>query len=223
MPNVSRVDLIGREREPLATIDDFADDPDALRTAAGEAAFAPAGEHYPGLRAPLPSGYLAGQLPVIAQAVSRAFGRCRRIHVVDAAFSIVTRPAADLHIRQRLPHVDAYGQERIALVHYLSPTDGDGTAFFRHRATGFETIDATRAPGFFGRLDDELREGAAPVGYIAGDTALFERTAVAPSRYNRALLYRSYMLHSGAISPDASLSPDPALGRLTVTGFFAIE
>lgn len=60
-----------------------------------------------------------------------------------------------------------------------------------------------------------------PVGYIAGDTALFERTAVAPSRYNRALLYRSYVLHSGAISPDASLSPDPA--RLTVTGFFAIE
>lgn len=223
MPNVSRVDLIGREKEPLATIDDFASDPDALRAAAVDATFAPAGEHYPGLRAPLPSGYLAAQMPVVARVVSRAFGRCRRIHVVDAAFSIVTRPPEDLHVRQRLPHVDAYGRERIALVHYLSPTDEDGTAFFRHRATGFETIDATRAPGYFGKLEDELGEGAVPAGYIAGDTALFERTAVAPSRYNRALLYRSYVLHSGAISPDASLSPDPALGRLTVTGFFAIE
>lgn len=135
----------------------------------------------------------------------------------------MTRPPEDLHVRQRLPHVDAYGRERIALVHYLSPTDEDGTAFFRHRGTGFETIDATRAPSYFGKLEDELGERAVPAGYIAGDTALFERTAVAPSRYNRALLYRSYVLHSGAISPDASLSPDPALGRLTVTGFFAIE
>lgn len=73
MLNVSRVDLIGREREPLATIDDFASDPDALRAVAVDATFAPAGEHYPGLRAPLPPGYLAAQMPVVARVVSRAF------------------------------------------------------------------------------------------------------------------------------------------------------
>lgn len=222
-PDVQR-SLVGLEREPLITIDGFAAEPDALRAAAEEAPFTPAGQHYPGIRAPLPSGYLADQLPLIAQAVSRHFGRCRNVHVVDASFSIVTQSPCELHVRQRLPHVDAYGSERLALVHYLSAEDPDGTAFFRHRSTGFETVDAERAPAYFARLDDELRDGGEPpAGYIAGDTDLFERTALAPARYNRALLYRSYLLHSGAISPDAPLSGDPATGRLTVTGFFAIE
>lgn len=223
MHGSGKVEFVGDEREPLAVIDGFAADPDALRAAAIDAPFAPAGQHYPGIRAPAPPDYLARQLPLIAAAVTRHFGRCRRIRVVDASFSIVTRRPEALDVRQRLPHVDAYGRERIALVHYLSPDDADGTAFFRHRSTGFETVDATRAPAYFARLDDELRETGAPAGYIAGDTPLFERTALAPARYNRALLYRSYMLHSGAISPDAALAPDPASGRLTITGFFAVE
>jgi len=62
-----------------------------------------------------------------------------------------------------------------------------------------------------------------PHGYIADDTALFERTALVDAAYNRALLYRSYVLHSGAIARDAVLSADPAAGRLTITAFLAIE
>lgn len=213
---------IGEAGEPLIVVDGFANDPDALRAAAIDADFGPADQQYPGIRAALPPTYLKDQLPVIAGALGRHFGRVRRIHVIDASFSIVTARPDALHIRQRLPHVDAYGAERIALVHYLSPTDGDGTAFYRHRSTGFETIDATRAPAYFERLDTELRD-ARPEGYIAGDTTLFERTARADARYNRALLYRSYVLHSGAIRPDATLSPDPATGRLTVTAFLALE
>lgn len=213
---------IGLADEPLIMVDGFAHDPDVLRAAAIAANFGPADQHYPGIRAAPPPTYLKDQLPVIASALGRHFGRVRRIHVIDASFSIVTARPDALHIRQRLPHVDAYGAERIALVHYLSPNDCDGTAFYRHRSTGFETIDATRAPTYFERLDTELR-AARPEGYIAGDTALFERTAHADARYNRALLYRSYVLHSGAIRPDATLSPDPATGRLTVTAFLAIE
>lgn len=213
---------IGGENEPLVVVDGFASDPDALRAAAIAASFAPAGQHYPGIRAALPPTYLQEQLPVIAGALGRDFGRFRRIRVIDASFSIVTAAPATLHIRQRVPHVDAYGAERIALVHYLSLGDTDGTAFYRHRATGFETIDDTRAPEYFAKLDAELT-AAIPEGYIAGDTPLFDRTAGEDARYNRALLYRSYVLHSGAIAPGATLSPDPATGRLTVTAFLALE
>jgi hypothetical protein len=39
--------------------------------------------------------------------------------------------------------------------------------------------------------------------------------------YNRALLYRSSLLHSGEIADDVSLASDPQTGRLTITGFFA--
>jgi hypothetical protein len=213
---------IGNEAEPLIVIDDFSSDPNGLRVAATEAAFISAGQHYPGIRAGLPDWYLRDQLPLIARALGREFGPCHRIRVVDAQFSIVTITPDALDIRQRLPHVDAYGRDRIALVHYLSPTNRDGTAFFRHRDTGFETIDVTRAPAFFSRLGKEV-EAMPPQGYIVDDTALFERTALVDAAYNRALLYRSYVLHSGAIPNDALLSSDPALGRLTITAFLTIE
>ncbi|MES3153678.1 DUF6445 family protein [Sphingomonas faeni] len=213
---------IGYEAEPLIMIDGFAADPDALRKAAAEAVFKAAGQHYPGIRAPLPDTYLRHQLPRIARALGRDFGPCRRIRVIDAQFAIVTVSPDALDIRQRLPHVDAYGRDRIALVHYLSPTIRDGTAFFRHRETGFETIDETRAAAFFARLGNQV-DATAPGGYIAGDTPLFERTALIDAMYNRALLYRSYVLHSGAISPSAVFSANPANGRLTVTAFLAIE
>lgn len=218
------VRTIGGEAQPLVVIDDFAPDPDALRAAAIATRFGPAGQHYPGLRAPLPDDYFANQQPIVDAVLKDVFGHDGGAHVIDASFSIVTTPPRALSIKQRLPHCDAFGKTRIALIHYLSPAGGDGTAFFRHRSTGYETIDEIRAPFYFDSLGTELRDGgASPAGYMVGDTALFERTALADARYNRALAYRSYLLHSGAIAPNALLSPDPATGRLTVTAFLVVD
>src|SRR3546814_4904979 len=88
----------------LVILDDFAPDPDALRHFAAAADFAPALNHYPGVRAALPEDYLAAQLPAIAAAAAAAFGRKGPLHVVDASFSIVATPPGELTIPQRLPH-----------------------------------------------------------------------------------------------------------------------
>lgn len=214
---------IGREGQPLVTIDGFSPDPDALRAAALRTRFETAGQHYPGIRAALPADYLPNQLPVITRMLREVFGRYGPVEVIDASFSIVTTPSDALSVQQRLPHCDAFSPDRIALIHYLSPDNADGTAFFRHRSTGFETISQSRRPVYFGHLNAELGEAdLAPSGYIAGDTPLFERIALAEARYNRALLYPSFLLHSGAIAPDAALAPDPAAGRLTVTAFLSV-
>lgn len=216
-------ETIGAEAQPLVILDDFAADPDALREQARVAAFAPALNHYPGIRAALPGDYLSAQLPAIEAAVRQAFGRTGPISVIDASFSIVSTPVEALTIAQRLPHIDAFTADRIALIHYLSPAASDGTAFFRHRATRFETIDEQRRDLFFRHLETELRHaGPPPAAYIAGDTPLFECVRSVEARYNRALLYRSTNLHSGAIAADATLSGDPRSGRLTVTAFFSI-
>lgn len=213
---------VGRERQPLVVIDGFTRDPDGLRAYAAASRFEPADRHYPGIRAALPPDYLRSVQPVIATVLDKVFGLRRSARLLDASFSIVTAPPHTLGLEQRLPHVDAIEPDRIALIHYLSPGGGDGTAFYRHRSTGFETIDQTRAPDYYARLNAELRErGSPPPAYIAGDTELFERTALAEARYDRALIYRSAVLHSGAISPGATLSPDPATGRLTVTAFLS--
>ena len=213
----------GREREPVVVIDDFAADPFALRDAAVRADFSAALNHYPGIRAPLPEDYLPVQLDVLAATLREVFGAERAARTIDASFSIVTTPADALTVPQRLPHCDAFAGDRIALVHYLAPDRADGTAFYRHRATGFETIDEDRAPIYFGQLDAELRHGGVPApGYVGSDTPLFERVAAIDARFNRAVLYRSRLLHSGSIAPGAVLSADPAVGRLTVTAFLSI-
>lgn len=218
-----RIERIGAEAQPLVILDGFAPDPDGLRSVAQTAEFTPALNHFPGVRAALPADYLKTQIPIIAAAVGEAFGRTGPITVVDASFSIVSTPTGELTIPQRLPHIDAFTEDRIALIHYLLPAGGDGTAFFRHRATGFETIDDTRRELFFRHLDIEMRHGGVPPPeYVLGDTPLFECIGNEPARFNRALLYRSWNLHSGAISPDNALTADPGAGRLTVTGFFSI-
>src|SRR3546814_2097804 len=77
----------------------------------------------------------------------------------------------------------------------------------------FETVSEARRAAYAAAFDAELAETPPPPGYIAGDTATFERIHVAEARYNRALLYRSWNLHSGAIAPGAALSADPMGGR----------
>lgn len=219
---VITVRRIGAEAQPLAIVDGFAPDPDALRAAAAATPFGAAAHYYPGLRAPLPPLYWAAQQATVAAALAQALDDARAPRLLDASFSMVTRSPAALTRAQRLPHCDAHSPDRIALVHYLALGAADGTAFFRHRSTGFETIDADRRGAYQARLDAELREGGGLPGYIAGDTPLFERTAAVEARYNRAVLYRSFLLHSGAIAPDAALATDPARGRLTVTAFFEL-
>jgi len=215
-----KVETIGAEAQPLCVLDDFAPRPDALRDAAAVADFEPALHHYPGIRAALPRSYLDDQLPIIAAAVRAVFGGSGAVRLIDASFSIVTTPPEALNKAQRLPHCDAFTPDRIALVHYLSPGGGDGTAFFRHRATDFETVTEARRAAYFAALDAEPEPDAA---YIAADTEAFEVVHSVEARYNRALLYRSWNLHSGAIAPGARLSADPLAGRLTITAFLSMR
>lgn len=221
-PRVS-VRRIGNEREHVAIIDDFAADPDALRTAAASHRFESAGRHYPGVKAPLPESYLRDQGPVIGAVLREVFGISAKVAVLEARFSIVVTPAAALTLEQRLPHVDAIEPGRLALVHYLVPARTDGTGFYRHRSTGFETVDQHRGPAYYAALNAELKGQPPASAFIAGDTPLFQQTACVDGVYNRAVLYRSCVLHSGAISPATKLPADPLTGRLTVTGFFASQ
>lgn len=216
---VVRVSRVGRERRVVAIMDGMVADPDGLRRAALAAPWGPARAGYPGVRAPLPPAYLAEIAPLVAQTLHDLFG-VAAARLIDACFAMVTAAPAELALEQRVPHVDATAPGRFAFVHYLVPGGGDGTGFFRHRATGYECITDARAADYHARLSAEAR-GGLPPAYIAGSTALFEQTALIDGAWNRAVLYESALLHSGAITAQTVLSPDPARGRLTVTGFLA--
>jgi hypothetical protein len=216
-----RARRIGTEGEPVVVIDHFVPDPHALRVFAATQDYGPAGRHYPGIAASLPDSYMRDQGALIATIAKQVFGMSAGLSLLEARFSIVTMAPSELSIEQRLPHVDAVEPGRLALIHYLVPDETGGTAFYRHRSTGFETIDASRRDPYFAALNRDLAKHGAPESYIAGDTPLFERIARIDGVYNRALLYRSSLLHSGEIADGVSLASDPQTGRLTITGFFA--
>ena len=217
---------IGDERQTVVVVEDFHPDPAALRQAAARTPLEPARHAYPGLRGALAPGYWTQQAELVARAAAMlgVAGEAAPT-LIDASFSIVTTPRDALSLAQRLPHCDSHDRGRVAFVHYLDPAEASGgTAFYRHRSTRFETVDRDRVAIFDGQLDAELRYGRPPAADYVGDAdRLFERIAAVPARYNRAIVYRSFALHSGVIPPGVPLSADPTVGRLTVTGFVAFD
>ncbi len=154
--------------------------------------------------------------------IARVFDLAGLITIIDASFSIVTTPPGDLAIGQRLPHADGFSPRQLAIVHYLNDFT-EGTGFYRHRATGLQSITQHSHQAYFAAVDAQLRHlGPPPASYCCGDTPLFEQIHAVPSQFNRAVLYRGQQLHSGAITPDTPLHANPATGRLTVTAFLMV-
>jgi hypothetical protein len=108
----------------------------------------------------------------------------------------------------------------LATIHYLFQKDLGGTAFYRHRSTGFETVDESRRDQYFAILQEQIRGPDSPAqGYINGDTALFEQIAKQDGLFNRMLVYRRHSLHSGCIAPDFVPDASPLTGRLSINSF----
>ena len=134
-----------------------------------------------------------------------------------SAFSLTTTPPQQLRPIQCVPHIDNHTANQFAVVHYLCDEKFGGTSFYRHRSTGYETINSDRLEYYFKMLKQEvMADETAGCDYINGNTHLFERIARIKVRFNRALVYRSNSLHSGDISAALGLSPDPRRGRLTL-------
>lgn len=230
-PEALRVETlhVGAEREPVLVIDEVMERPAPLVTfAARQAKFAPlreAGNFYPGVRAPAPRDYVQGLYATIRPILARTFGRDPASPArISCALSLVTLPPEALNLAQRLPHIDTTDGGQIAVLHYLCDASHGGTAFYRHRATGFETVDEARAEQYLVSLRAELeRDGAPGPAYVSGATALHDQIGRVEARFNRVVIYRSRLLHSGVILRADALSDDPRTGRLTANTFVNFE
>lgn len=221
-PSVS-IGRIGHEREPIVVIDGFSSDPAALVERAAGERYGQLGAFYPGVRAKAAPGYLTERMDLLQQALANAFGVTGGANLVECNFSVVTTPPGELSVLQRLPHFDSTDPSSLAVLHYLCGPEHGGTAFYRHRATGFETVSASRLEDYSQVMEAEAQRGAAPqAGYLRGDTPLFEQTYRVEAAFNRLVIYRGWTLHSGTVPDGHSLSPDPRMGRLTINTFLQV-
>lgn len=214
---------IGREQAPLVVIDNFVANPDELVELAVAKPFIDVANYYPGLRSKVPLTYQRFVIDQLRDVFAGYFGlTASAVRFTSCHFSLVTTPPEKLDYLQQIPHIDSASSVELAFVHYLFKTDLGGTAFYRHRATGFEYVDETRRTDYW-RIVDEEKAGPnrATGGYIDGDTALYEQVGRQEGVFNRMVLYRRNTLHSGSLGRNFVPDLNPRTGRLSINGFLA--
>ncbi|MFY0638989.1 DUF6445 family protein [Maricaulis maris] len=215
------VQFLGQESEPLVVIDNFYKRPDALVADASRRTFTPPPPGYPGIRSNAPSEYLMDQAEMLRDILTNVFGYTRDAKLIECSFSLVTTAPDKLSSAQRIPHHDSTDPSLIALLHYLSGPEKGGTSHYRHTSTSYETVRQNRLDTYRQTLDaEERQDGTLPGGYFDGSSSRFQRIAQTHARFNRVVMYRGALLHSGDIPPNFSFSRDVGEGRLTVNSFF---
>lgn len=212
---------LGRELGQLLVVDNLSAMAEELVEIAAGKPFAEVAAYYPGIRAKAPLTYQRFVLEELAGEFSGFFGLdAGALRFTGCHFSLVTTPAEKLSHPQRIPHVDSLAGNELAFIHYLFKQDLGGTAFYRHRKTGFEYIDSGRQAEYFRHVSEERASvEREPPQYISGDTEFYEQIGRQDGVFNRMLVYRRNALHSGLIGAAFDASPDPRTGRLSINGF----
>ena len=219
---------VGEEQYLVIIIDDFLNNPsDILKYATqGLAFFSQEDDFYPGIKKALAVDYANNVADFCNLQLLKKFkditGKNLAVNVCD--LSITTTYPEDLLPIQCIPHFDTADSNQLAIVHYLFKSPLGGTSFYRHRYTGFESIDKQRFRSYTTTLEREATTVGFPkTQYINSDSVLFKRIASIEAKFNRAIFYHSNVLHSGDIQIYDDLSADPLTGRLTATNFFDLR
>jgi len=229
IPNCLR---IGAEQIPVLIIDNFFEHTKPLidlATDEQEHEFsAQLDNYYPGIRKPMVGDYADQICQHYSAIISARYAfnpEQTQAHPLMSAFAITSTPANQLTPIQMVPHFDSTDVQQFAIVHYLCSATHGGTAFYRHRSSGFETINDERLVPY----GSELKQQAIAAqlhkqpGYIDGNSELFEQIHCVSAAMNRAIIYPSNLLHSGHINTEQGLSADPKRGRLTVSTFISFR
>lgn len=220
-PNImARVDITGNERLPILVIDNLVADPDDVvsQSLAAFKARTRTRSSFPGIVATAPEDFSLGILNFLLPTLQRVFGVSDSVQSGGCDFQLMTLGDEARSVPQRLPHFDVPDLSVLASVHYLCPPGFPGTAFYRHKSTGFEVISPGRAATYDAQLRLEVSQ-RPPADYINSDSDIFARIATYDAVYNRMIFFPAACLHSG-LSPDQSGVPtSPESGRLTANMF----
>lgn len=212
---------IGRRGIEVSVIDNVLHDPeDAAALGFAQSYTQDPGNLYPGVRAAMPENFSipfrAWLTPIL-----------QRQGILDSAqtlsrdvsfFSVVTTASEDLKPIQCIPHHDSTDPTLFAAVLYLCDTRFSGTAFYRHRRTGYEEITEDNVGNYQLALNTDLRMHGAPrKEYINGDSLLFETIFASELQFNRAIVYPARTLHAARIEQQFNTPKDRSEWRLTVT------
>lgn len=233
---VSSYELIevGEHATPVIVIDHFLPDAQSMvdNIAQQHRFEKKKGDFYPGVRSHAPDAYVAHlnrALPTLFadMKLKGVLVNFSQPQLAMVQLSIANQHPNQLSPIQCIPHIDTQRDNEWALVHYLFVSPLGGTAFYRHKETGLERVNANQYHHYFSALKRQATSvGLPPKSYINGDTAMFKQIARIDAQFNRALLYPANLLHSGCLPDDIaqrSSNVDIKSGRLTANASILIS
>ena len=213
----------GHEEQPILVIDDLILDPEKLVELAINRQWNPPNAGlYPGIIAEPPEQYLYELAAKLKPNFCRAFNfpSDKRLSATGF-FALTTKGLKDFGPWQRIPHFDQSDTDSVAMVHYLHPTQIGGTGFFRHSPSGYESINPRRQQSYNQEVQDWIDGNPKRLIDFAGvNTPNYELIYEVPFKFNRAVIYPSYVLHC-ALYNENSRDDNPKTGRLTLNSFWA--
>ncbi len=210
----------GREQQPIVTVENTLADSERVIEIAAQHKYRPMGEFYPGIRAGVSERIAMPLVDPLLPMLQEVFALDRPPRYRECFLSVVTKRPDNLAPIQRLPHFDGLEDSRLAVLLYLDRSTRGGTAFYRQRATGFESVCESRYDEYREKLESAVAEHGLPeAGYISGDTAMFEQTYTVSDTFNSMVIYRGNTLHCAHLPEEFEPDANPASGRLTLNLF----
>jgi hypothetical protein len=212
---------IGRRGIKVNVIDNVLHDPHGVAALGfAESYAADPSNLYPGVRAAMPehfsTSFRAWLTPILQR--SGMLESNQAIACDTSFFSVVTTASNDLLPIQCIPHYDSTDPTLLAAVIYLCGPRFGGTAFYRHRRTGYEEITEENVSNYQLALNSDMRiHGAPPKNYVNGDSLLFETVFSNELKFNSAIVYPARILHAAKIEKPFHPPKDRSEWRLTVT------
>lgn len=224
----AQVIKVGNDQTPVIVIDNFSHSlQDIIDDACNNQAFCgDENSYYPGIRATLPKDYVVKLLKAVYQGIYKVYNIDRRLalKIKLTYFSLISTPAEQLSMLQRIPHFDTTQPTYFAILQYLNPGEHGGTGFFRHKKTGFESIDDQRIGHYIKTCEDHMNEHGVPQARYHNDSSaqfeLYDQIAYKP---NRLVIYPGNLLHSTVVNLDKDIDANPKTGRLTSNVFIDFE
>ncbi|GAA5138020.1 hypothetical protein GCM10025767_19740 [Thalassotalea piscium] len=215
--------IVGQEKNIVLVIDDFSQNPSELVNAfinrnthikvEGDK------NHYPGIHAEVNTLYTQ-QLYLALKPLIKEYYKLPVAYLehIRSDFSIVLTRPEELNQEQCIPHYDSLGKGHIAVLHYLCHPPYLGTGFYRHKATGYESINRTRLAQYSQIIEKNIENKIFKNDYINRGNEHYELIDNVELKFNRLVVYPSQMLHSSLIDSKL-ITDDFDKGRLTLRTF----
>jgi len=178
---------------PVLVVDQFYEDPEAVRQLALNGSYDSSLAYYPGLHSKIPPQALQPLYEQLAKLLGALGTPGLLPEHFSSDFSIVTTPASEMLANQKHPHIDGL---LVAGVIYLSPQLEIGTCLFRHLPTGKAMLRDAAEMADYGNWLREHGEATQPAGYAVEQDGIWKRLHTISGRYNRLVMYPGNAFHS---------------------------